>query len=333
MDKIENNAESSDDTANDLTAARRDIEQTRLSMGETLGEIREKLNPQLLMDQAKDTVLEATASMTDKAKSSLHEVTDEMKNSVHIMVNDVSDHARESAKDAVAGAVDEVKDAVGTAIDSTKKAGSNIMETAKNNPLPTMVLLGAGWYLLSRRKPSAAPSNEMGSVLEAAMHNPLPAALVIGTALHLYHSHTSVETLNGKAPDVISGAKGALTSAVATVKDTLDGAASSVKETMDKAGSVADTVAGTVGGRVKQAETSLMATLNTTPLMVGLCALGIGATIALLLPDTEPENQLMGETRDSLMETAQDSAGQLLGKIHNVSSKVIESVSETVVGN
>ena len=339
MDKIENNTDSFDAEStlvpgSELTAARKDIEQTRQSMGETLEEIREKLNPQLLMDQAKETVLEVTSSVTDKAKSTLHEVADDMKNSVHTMVTDVSDHAKESAKDAVSGAVDEVKGAVGAVIDSTKKAGASMMDTAKNNPMSTMVLFGAGWYLLSRRKPSAMPSNEMGSVLDAAMHNPIPAALVIGTALHLYHHHNQPgESLDNKASEVVDkasevvkGAKGTLTNAVATVKDTLDTAASSVKEVAGKASDVA----GSVGERVKQAETSLMSTMNTNPLMIGICALGIGATIALLLPDTEPENKLMGQTRDTLMDTAHESAGQLIDKIHLVSSKVIDSASETV---
>lgn len=331
MDKIESNTDYLDVTGSELTAARKDIEQTRLSMGETLGEIREKLNPQLLMDQAKDTVLEVTSSMTDKAKSTIHEVTDDMKNSVHTMVTDVSDHAKDSAKDAVSGAIDEVKDAVGAVIDSTKKAGSNIMDTAKNNPMSTMVLFGAGWYLLSRRKPSGMPSNEMGSVLDAAMHNPIPAALAIGTALHLYHTHNQPgENLGEKTSDVIKDAKGTLTNAVATVKDTFDNAATSVKDVAGKASDVAGNVVGSVGERVKQAETSLMSTMNTNPLMIGLYALGIGAAIALLLPDTESENHLMGQTRDSLMETAQDSAGQLMDKIQIVSSKVIDSASDTV---
>lgn len=328
-------------SANDeVSEARHDIEQTRANMGETLSAIREKLNPQQLMDQAKDTVLEVTDSMTDRAKSSLLEVADGMKDDVHTMVIDVSDHAKETAKDAatgaVSGAVEEVRNAVSAAIDSTKKASANAMETARNNPIATAVMVGAGWYLLSRRRPAATymgRSGGVGPVLDAAMQNPIPAALLLGTALHLYHNHNGngaqgEKSLGDQTAGVADKAGGALSDAVDTVKDTLGNAANAVKESAGRATDAAGALATSVGERVKQVESGMMHSVHANPLTVGLCAFAVGGAIALMLPDTEPENHLMGETRDSLMESAQKGAGKLLDKVHDASSKAIASVGE-----
>jgi gas vesicle protein len=310
--------------ADDVELARQDIEKTRTNMSETLGAIREKLDPQQMMDQA---------------KSAIHDVTDDVKNTVHTIVSDVSSHAKETAKDAttgaISGAVDEVKEAVGTVVDSTKKVGSNVMDTVKNNPIPSLVLFGAGWYILSRRKAGlagASAGDEMNSILGAALKNPIPAALVLGTAMHLYHNHdasptlpssnggASVASLASKASDVVAETKDA-------VKDKLGDAASAVKETAGKASDAAGSLASTVGDSVKQAGTSLKGMVQANPLTVGLYALGIGATIAFLLPDSEPENSLMGGARDSLMATAKQSTGNLLDKVHDASVGAIDAAS------
>ena len=55
--------------------------------------------------------------------------------------------------------------------------------------------------------------------------------------------------------------------------------------------------------------------MQQNPLGVGLAALSLGALVALLLPVTEPENRLMGETRDQLIDKAHDAVGELRNKV------------------
>ena len=54
---------------------------------------------------------------------------------------------------------------------------------------------------------------------------------------------------------------------------------------------------------------------SESPLLVGVGALLIGAAFGLALPETERENALMGETRDSLVERAQQMASDAAGRI------------------
>src|SRR3569832_1669528 len=77
--------------SDDLDAQQAAIDQTRGSIGETLDAIKDKLDPHLLMTEAKD----AAANVMDKAKDTVHEV-----------VSDVASHAKETAKEAVGGVVD-----------------------------------------------------------------------------------------------------------------------------------------------------------------------------------------------------------------------------------
>jgi hypothetical protein len=48
--------------------------------------------------------------------------------------------------------------------------------------------------------------------------------------------------------------------------------------------------------------------MHENPLLVGAAAALVGAAVGLALPETERENELMGEARDHVIEQAQDVA-------------------------
>jgi hypothetical protein len=64
--------------------------------------------------------------------------------------------------------------------------------------------------------------------------------------------------------------------------------------------------------------------LHGNPLMVGAAAIAVGATVGLALPETEAENEWLGETRDTMVERAQEvatemrqAAGDIAGQVAN----------------
>jgi len=87
---------------------RADIEQTRADMSDTINAIQEKLNPQALIDKAKDSVHEATIGRVEQ------------------MVTTVTDNAKDT--------------------------GNNLIQMAKDNPVPAALIgLGLAW-LFTRNK-------------------------------------------------------------------------------------------------------------------------------------------------------------------------------------
>ncbi len=57
-------------------------------------------------------------------------------------------------------------------------------------------------------------------------------------------------------------------------------------------------------------------------------ALGIGATVGLLTPDTETENRVMGETRDRLADKAQQGAQELAAKVQAVTEESLGTLKQ-----
>ena len=79
-------------------------------------------------------------------------------------------------------------------------------------------------------------------------------------------------------------------------------------------------------GQQAQAHVQRMASDN--PLLVGAGALLIGAAFGLALPETERENALMGETRDSLVDRAQQMASDAAGRIQEQVGSVADAAGD-----
>ena len=153
---VQTDAELEATPADDPQQIRLQIEQTRDEMSETIDAIQERLSPRNLVEQAKDSVREATVG---KVKQ---------------MAHNVSDTASDMA-------------------DSTKEAASDLAERVRDNPWPTVLLgLGAAWLYMRNgygngasaryssgadRRLGRAPRPNEGGMMQVIRENPVPAAL------------------------------------------------------------------------------------------------------------------------------------------------------------
>ena len=74
-----------------------------------------------------------------------------------------------------------------------------------------------------------------------------------------------------------------------------------------------------VGEMSDQVEHQFSRWMRENPLAVGAAAIAVGAAIGLAIPETERENQLIGETRDHIIDRAQEMATQ---KVQQVASSL-----------
>ena len=65
------------------------------------------------------------------------------------------------------------------------------------------------------------------------------------------------------------------------------------------------------------------------PLAVGAAAAVLGATLGMVVPETEQENELMGEARDTAVERAQQVAS---GAAARVKEAAADAVSRSMIG-
>ena len=117
-------SESSDDFDENAEQLRADIEDTRADMSETINEIQERLSPENLMGQVKETVREATIGKVER----------------------VMDRVGETIADATEPALE----AMGRAGTTIKETGMSVAGSMRRNPIP-VALIGLGLGMLIMR--------------------------------------------------------------------------------------------------------------------------------------------------------------------------------------
>ncbi|MEA2562277.1 MAG: hypothetical protein QOH06_3781 [Acidobacteriota bacterium] len=167
---------------------------------------------------------------------------------------------------------------------------------------------------------------------------------------------SALHNAGDKVSSAAGTAKHAVTGAASTAKDAVTGAASTAKDAVvDAAGTAKDAVigakdrvaeaAGTAREkaselswqareqaryRTRQARVGFWETMEERPLALGVAAVALGVVAGLMIPSTRKEDELMGETRDRLMERAKEVGEEALEKGKQVANVAVDTLKEEV---
>lgn len=305
----------------DPAEIRAEIEETRAEMTGTIDAIQERLSPSYLKEQVKEQVRE----QFQEAKSAVRDAT----------LGKVEDMAR-------------------TANETFTEARYGLMETIRQNPLPAAIAgIGLGWLWINRQSGSPrrySRSADMGYYREGQTYYPNQRGYVGGASYSGTAERNQVgvgQTLH-RAQDA---AGHTLNRAQEAVGDFADRAQETVGDFADRAQDTVSDLAGraqeTVGSAVDQTretagyladqaqeqaqrlEDRFQRLLHENPLAVGAVALAVGTAVGFALPQTERENQLMGEARDNLVERTAEVAQETFEKARQVAGDVVEQAQTT----
>jgi len=282
---------------------RRDIERTRAEMGVTidaiqdrLGDIQYRLQPKNLMQEAKDRVRDATVGR----------------------IEDMTNRAEGMARDT----------------------GSSFLDTIRANPIPSaLVAVGLGWLWMNRRSSShrtgRSPADFDDRIWDSQGnligYRREPRLSMGGHEWERRHEserfgrQQSSGGMRGQIGEMTGQARQSVgemaSGAAGTVSDVASEAANRAGEmastTFDSAGQM---VSG-AGYQMQRAQSTFERALHDSPMAVGALALAAGVAVGLTLPETERERELMGDTRESLMNRAQDMFEDAQEKAKRVASE------------
>ena len=122
--------------------------------------------------------------------------------------------------------------------------------------------------------------------------------------------------------------------AVTAVKDTAVGVGESVGDFADNGLNAAGEEAGHLRDQARRVTHDMrdraVKLAEEQPLIVAVAGIALGAILAAALPRTKIEDDLMGETSDTIKETAGEVASEQIAKISSEADKVAEEVKETI---
>lgn len=247
-----------------------EIAHTRAEMSETIEALQEKLRPGNLVADATDKVKTAT---TEKVKS---------------MADTASGTAQDVARE-------------------TRDRAYDIVEGAKQNPIPALMIgAGVAWLLMDR---SRNKGNGYG-----------------GRAQRSEYSRTGERGY--ESGDYYRSTGQPLYSDADYGRQTTGGD-SITGRSMEAVSDVRDTARRTA----RRTQSQMQRMLNENPLLVGAAAVLVGAAVGASLPETERENELMGEARDSVVDRAQEAARDAASTVREVAGEAAGKVAGKVTSS
>jgi Protein of unknown function (DUF3618) len=307
-----------DELAETTLMAREDIESTRAELSSTIDAIQDRLDPEVLSEQAKDTAHDVTDYAIREAKEAAREITDHAIEQARETVHEITGQAKTALREATVGKVETM---ARTASDTAGGWRQSVVETIKSNPMPAaLVGLGVGWMLLNRPNGSTATS-EYG-------YGTRSWAAPVGTYGDQTHGFDA-----GGADTGVAGAASRAQHSVGRVADqaqqTASEAAQNVQGTASQVVEQVQQTSGQVVGQVQEqasrAQSFLSRQLDENPLLVGAVAVAIGGVLAGTMRSTEQEDQMLGPSRDKLLGSAREMTQDTMQKV----SRVVDEVQST----
>jgi ElaB/YqjD/DUF883 family membrane-anchored ribosome-binding protein len=181
---------------------------------------------------------------------------------------------------------------------------------------------------IGRAEQAGANMKETGmSMLETIKQNPLPTALVgIGLGW-LYMSRSSGSTDQEEQPRYTTARGYPRYSGGEVYRRTDQDDESSMERAQEIGGQMRERTAQTgemAQEQVQRARSQSERMFEDNPLAIGVLAFGAGALVGLWIPETAQEHRMMGEQRDQLLQQAKSTAEDKVERAERVAERAID---------
>jgi hypothetical protein len=191
--------------------------------------------------------------------------------------------AKENVREATIGRVEE----------TAQGMSEMVMETIKRNPIPA-AMAGAGLALLWMNKSSGNGNGHQSRRGDDGAYGTMP---MYGQA----RDRASDASVASRASGMAAG-----------VGEQVAGTAGQVGETI---GEVGENVGQAVGQGVQAAGWRLERFMDSSPLAMGAIALGAGAVVGAVVPESPKEREVLGGASRAVAETVRDTVGDATDRV------------------
>ncbi|MBK8902575.1 MAG: DUF3618 domain-containing protein [Anaerolineaceae bacterium] len=288
-------------SSNDPDQIRSEIEQTRARLGRTIDEIQERLSPERLKQQTKETIREATIG---KVEEMTNRAEYEVKSWRSKIVRTVKENPVPAAL-------------IGVGLGWLIMADSDD-HNGYDDYRYRQYAGGTTYYPASTRYTDTGETHRGTREL-----------------VHEGRERVSetVENVKERASEVAQNVQEAAHNVQERVSEAADSVWHTAEETRHHAQETAVDLRLRAQQGVRQTKRTFWATMNENPLAVGATAMAVGALVGLALPSTPTEDRLMGERRDELVhevkDRAQETVKETTEKVKAVAAEAKDAAVET----
>jgi hypothetical protein len=230
----------------------------------------------------------------DQTRAELSETIDAIQDRLKPanVVASATDSVKSAATQRVRDMAETANETAQQAMDYTRQRANQAMGSARQNSIPlAMIGIGAAWLLANRSRHSSGGSGRS--------------------------TYATGDYGYGNYAEDWSDANSA-----GWRED------SSEPGVVERAREYASQTTGNVRRMARQRQNQLWRAIDENPLLVGAGALMLGAALGLAVPETEAENEWMGEARDTVVNRARDMARDAAEHVQNTASSVADAAKK-----
>jgi gas vesicle protein len=226
----------------------------------------------------------------------------------------LKEELKHDIRDATIGRVENMAQQTAEIVSDAQRT---VMQSIRENPIPVaMVGIGLGWLILNGR----GGQKQMGSGSSYLEEQRRGWGTQYEDQQHGGYNEQAgtIDRARAKASEVV---------------DSVKHKTSELKEqTQRTAGRVAESaqdVAGLVAEETRMQSRRVERAFQENPLVIGAAALALGLAAGLAIPSTEKEVELVGDTRDHLVDKVKAAAEDTKSKVEQVAERVVNEAQST----
>jgi hypothetical protein len=252
-----------------------------------------------------------TDRRTDEIRSDIEQTRADMSETIEAIQDRLRpghlvSQAKETVRDATVGKVKQVADSARSSLrsrgyrsDYGRSYGNTVMDRIRENPIPAaLAVASVAWIALK------------GNGRSRSRTSPAIYGSTADGEAYVRETVISEDIDEGSWSDEQPFSRGTRSTA-SGISDGMRGATARVRRA----------TAGTRDGLERVA--------RGNPLAAGAIAAAVGLTIGLALPETDRENELMGEARDTVVNRAKDAARGAAERVQDAATRVQDVAAET----
>jgi Protein of unknown function (DUF3618) len=290
------------------------------------------------------------------------DIKDPMRDADDLSSREIRDNIRRTRAqmDATVDAIEDklspgelIQEAWGLFRGGSSSSVNRVIRIAKQHPMPAAIIgLGLGWMVYESTGGNAfgtrraryvpyeeewSPEGEVPTALESARRRAAGTARRASDA-----AGSAMDKASGLADDageMASDLAGSVRRATETAserageltgqaREMAGDVAGSVRRQASELGRQASELGGQARRGMREARAGFWETLEEQPLAVGAATLAAGLLVGLLLPSTEHEDELMGKTRDSLLDEVKGLGEEALETGKQIASAATETLRQ-----
>jgi hypothetical protein len=290
-DELDTDRSAADENSDEASTAeiRGDIEETRAELGATLGELGSRLDPQHVMEQAKENVREATIGRVENA---VEEAGATAKGTADMVMQTIRENPIPAALAGTGLFLLWRNRSQGGNGSSFRGSGSTYR--------------GSEGYGYADQRYLMEPQSGGSGIASSAKDTAANAASKVGSG---------VENVAGSVGEGVGNVANTVGQGVGSVADTVGQGAS---QAIDRSRQTA-----------YQIGSQLDRFMQRSPLAMGAVAAGLGAVVGAMVPETAQEREVLGDATAKLGNTMRETVDQAMDKVEEQADKVEQQVSQS----